>query len=69
MLANEPLGALTHEALGGPVHDAQCLVRVEGEDRHVDLFQHLAQRFGRFDRTQPLVSEEFLELIDLKIGE
>ena len=67
--SDQPLGGLAEELLARAVHDAQDLVRIEGEDRHVDLLQHLAERLGSLDRAEALVPQDLLELVDLEVGE
>ena len=39
---------------------------VEGEDRHVDLAQHLAQQRGRLHVVEPLLAQRLGELVELE---
>ncbi len=56
---------LLQQARAGGVHQSQAIVRVEGEQRDIDLFDHSAQQLRRFDRMGALVGKRICKRVDL----
>ena len=41
IVRQQPLGGLRQQPLAGAIHQPQRLLRIEGKNRHLDLFHHL----------------------------
>ncbi len=65
-LAQQPRGGLLQQALAGRIHQAQDVIRIEGEQRRVNLFHHAAQQCSGFDGLDALLGENVGEGIDFQ---
>ena len=58
-------GGLLQEPLSGAIHQAQAMLAVEGEHRHVDFLHHFAQERGGLQRAQALRPQRRAHGVDL----
>jgi len=58
----EQAAATGEQTRAGRVHQAQAALLVEGEDRHIDFFQHFGEQGVHFQRLQPGAVKLFLAM-------